>query len=299
VLCRKAGCEVELAEQLNSLSLCYKIKKVSGEAGGSGFYSGTSDNNWRPKSAHISGNPEDDFLIVNPMNMLSGDVWIEDPERANMMCEERVRTHWNWLRKKINRWAEDFCRQHAIPVFHYELSETAPMLGVRESYRVVSEYILAEEDIQKGLSNQSQPDIIAIADHPMDMIKASLRALAMRDEVFYSDWFPLKSVSVNHPYGVPYRCLIPRGWKNLLVACRGAGFTHLAASSCRLSRTMMSLGLAAGQAAVVALKHRCSVYDVYETFLDELQGPLKIKEWVDLYRSCTCKDIQTEQCPVQ
>ena len=57
---------------------------------------------------------------------------------------------------------------------------------------------------------------------------------------------------LHEPYGVPYRCLIPRGFSNLLVACRGAGFRALAASSCRLTRTMMQLGQAAGTAAALA-----------------------------------------------
>jgi hypothetical protein len=38
---------------------------------------------------------------------------------------------------------------------------------------------------------------------------------------------------------------------NLLVACRGASFSSIGASSCRLSRTMMVLGQAAGAAAAL------------------------------------------------
>ncbi|MBN2296628.1 MAG: FAD-dependent oxidoreductase, partial [Pirellulales bacterium] len=44
------------------------------------------------------------------------------------------------------------------------------------------------------------------------------------------------------------------GWTNLMVACRGAGFSKIAASSCRLSRTMIQLGHAAGVAAAMAVK---------------------------------------------
>ena len=54
------------------------------------------------------------------------------------------------------------------------------------------------------------------------------------------------------PYGVPFRCLIPAGYRNLLIACRSASFSSVAASSCRLSRTMMELGQAAGTAAALA-----------------------------------------------
>ena len=49
----------------------------------------------------------------------------------------------------------------------------------------------------------------------------------------------------NGPFGVPFRCLQPREVDNLLVACRGASFPHIAASAARLPRTMIELGEAA------------------------------------------------------
>lgn len=61
------------------------------------------------------------------------------------------------------------------------------------------------------------------------------------------------------PHRIPYRCLVPRGWSNLLVAGRCASFSHVAASSCRLSRTMMALGQAAGLGAAQAARRGCPV----------------------------------------
>ena len=55
-------------------------------------------------------------------------------------------------------------------------------------------------------------------------------------------------------YGIPYECMLPKEIDNLLVACRGSSFTHLAASSARLSRTMLQLGEAACYAAVVCIR---------------------------------------------
>ena len=43
--------------------------------------------------------------------------------------------------------------------------------------------------------------------------------------------------------------MLPKEIDNVLVACRGASFSHIAASSARLSRTMIALGEAAGEAA--------------------------------------------------
>ena len=56
------------------------------------------------------------------------------------------------------------------------------------------------------------------------------------------------------PYGIPYECMLPKEIDNMLVACRGASFSHIASSSARLSRTMMALGEAAGEAAVQCIR---------------------------------------------
>jgi hypothetical protein len=109
------------------------------------------------------------------------------------------------------------------------------MIGIRESYRVITDYILTEHDLVAGLARQTHSDIVAVADHPMD---THGRGGRLRN--------------VKGVYGIPYRCLIPKAFDNLLMAGRGAGFSHLAASSCRLSRTMMALGHAAGIAAAEA-----------------------------------------------
>jgi len=64
------------------------------------------------------------------------------------------------------------------------------------------------------------------------------------------------------PYGIPFRCLIPQDSKNLLIASRAASFSSIAASSCRLSRTMMQLGQAAGTACFIALNNNKFIEDI-------------------------------------
>ena len=98
--------------------------------------------------------------------------------------------------------------------------------------------MLTEKDILSGLSSQNQDEIIALCDHPLD---------------FHGDAGKTKKCSL---YGVPYLSLVPVGMKNLLVAGRIAGFSALAATSCRLSRTMLQLGEAAGTAASLSLEQK-------------------------------------------
>ncbi len=166
-------------------------------------------------------------LNMNMLPTMEGGEFIRlDHQAAYEECRRRVYAQWHHL-------------QTIFPEFQgYRLTWIAPKVGVRESRRIVGEYVLTEHDLSAGLSGQAHEDIICIADHAMDTHGASTGRPGCGD--------------VKAPYGVPYRCLIPRGFDNLLIACRAASFSSLAASSCRLSRTMMQLGQAAGTAAAIA-----------------------------------------------
>ena len=52
---------------------------------------------------------------------------------------------------------------------------------------------------------------------------------------------------LEYPYEIPIECAMTKEFDNLLVACRGASFSHIAASSARLSRAMMSMGEGVGE----------------------------------------------------
>jgi hypothetical protein len=173
-------------------------------------------------------------------------------DRAYLECRRRVRAHWHHLQ---TLWPE--FRQ-------YVLAWIAPALGIRESWRIIGETVLTEHDLLAGISAQERQDIIALADHAMDTHGVSTGRAGC--------------LEMREPYGVPYRCLIPKGFTNLLVACRGASFSSLAASSCRLSRTMMQLGQAAGTAAALASDRRVALPDVPAR---ELRARLRA-QWVQL-----------------
>jgi len=242
-LARALGCEVMLGAdpksrfdepsapeagvlELNAITRCYRIEPCDHPRqeplpeAEIGF----------PHAAFVTG-WSDGTRMVNMMPTLPGRAMIDWGYDDCLRRSERiVRAHWHWLQQ--------------MPEFRqYELAEIAPMLGIREGYRVVTRYVLNEHDLRAGLPHQQHPDLIAVADHPCDIHGAGGR-LAV----------------VNTAYGVPYRCLIPAGsWENLLVACRGAGFSKIAASSVRLQRTMIQLGHAAGLAAAMAVQGRTAV----------------------------------------
>ena len=141
--------------------------------------------------------------------------------QAQAIAQARMHAHWQ-------RMQTDYGFER------YRFKSMFPLVGIRESHRLVGRYVLCEQDVRAGLLRQPrQEEIIALADHPLDthgerkVRGANLKELAQ-------------------PYGIPYDCLLPKEYDNLIAASRGASFSHIAASSCRLSRTMMALGEAAG-----------------------------------------------------
>ena len=166
----------------------------------------------------------------------------------------RVYAHWHYR------------QVHFAEYRAYRMLALAPVLGVRESRRLVGRYVLTQHDLMAGLSDQRHVDLVAIADHALDTHGGGTR--------------PGGPGELAAPYGVPFSCLLPREVDNLMVACRGASFTSLAASSCRLARTMMQLGQAAGTAAALALGHRLDPADVPPALLqDRLRAQHVSLEW--------------------
>jgi hypothetical protein len=237
-VCRALGCETMLGPEpksrfdepsapeepemaLNGISLCYRIRRSDSPA-----RQAPPDPpapGWG-KTAHVSGLPNGD-RIVNPLAILPGKALLDmGYDKALKECKRRVQAHWHWL-------------QGYEAFAGHEFDSFAPMLGIRESYRVVGEYVLTQHDLMAGLEKQTHPDLIALADHSMDVHGSGSKHLGGE---------------LKGPYGVPFRCLIPKGWQNLLVAGRCASFSQIAASSCRLNRTMIQLGRAAGAAAALA-----------------------------------------------
>lgn len=245
-LCAAAGCETMLGEdprarfgepsapeeprrRVNGVSLIYRITP-SARAGIAPLPPGVpAECWWRERFPHACFNqyPCGDWN-VNMLPTMEGEEFLALGPAAYDECRRRIAAHWHHVQTIFDEFRE------------YRVAWVARGLGVRESRRVVGEYVLREGDLVAGLAGQDHEDIIAIADHPFD----THGGRGGCGEVLA-------------PYGIPFRCLVPRGYRNLLVACRGASFSSLAASSCRLSRTMMQLGQAAGTAVGLALQLGC------------------------------------------
>ncbi len=132
-----------------------------------------------------------------------------------------------------------------IPLFRdIELLETAPILGVRESRRIVGDYTITEDDLAAGAHFEDDLTTVTFGVDIHQPDKASQKCVGVR------------------PYGIPYRALIPKGIEGLLVAGRCISGTSVAMASYRVTGDCGAMGEAAGCAAAEAALRGVSVRDV-------------------------------------
>ena len=119
-----------------------------------------------------------------------------------------------------------------------QLSTFGFQIGVRETRRVYGDYRMTREDV---LEARQFDDQISLCGAPIE------------DHGGGADtkWVYLPE---GKTVGVPYRALIPRDGKNLLVAGRCFSATHDAHASVRSMAQTMSMGQAAGTAAALCTK---------------------------------------------
>lgn len=136
------------------------------------------------------------------------------------------------------------------------LSHIAPRIGVRETRRILGQYVLTEHDVLEG---RKFPDAIARGSHHIDIHGAGTA----------QERIPVKH---GNSYDIPYRCLIPRGVDNLFVAGRCLSSTRAANGSTRVMGQCLATGEAAGTAAGMCAKSRA---DSTELPVEALRRQLK------------------------
>jgi hypothetical protein len=116
------------------------------------------------------------------------------------------------------------------------LVRMATQIGVRETRRIVGDYTLTQDDV---LSCARFPDAVACCSYPVDIHNPGGEGTTL---------IPVRG----DYYEIPYRCTLPHGAENLLVAGRPISCDHGAHSSLRIMPTCVALGEAAGVAAAMA-----------------------------------------------
>ena len=113
------------------------------------------------------------------------------------------------------------------------LSQTATGIGVRETRRILGEYVVTEQDAIKGTRF---PDVIAISSNPMP---------SYHDKRFF----------FNHEgFDIPYRSLVPKKVEGLVLTGRCISCEQAPFQSARSMAPAMAIGHASGCAAAMAAK---------------------------------------------
>jgi hypothetical protein len=137
-----------------------------------------------------------------------------------------------------------FCRAR-LPGFETAyVSQIAAIAGVRESRRIVGEYALTSEDCAAA---RKFPDAIARCNYPLDIHDPDRAGGKYQQKLAPGEW-----------YEVPYRCLLPLGVENLLVAGRCISADFEAQSSARIQAPVRAMGEAAGLASALSLERGVS-----------------------------------------
>jgi hypothetical protein len=126
-------------------------------------------------------------------------------------------------------------------------------IGVRETRRVYGDYRLTVDDV---LSARKFGDTIGQCGAPIEDHHPG------RD----TKWVYIPDSGV---YDIPFRCLVPQGLDNVLVAGRCLSATHDAHASCRSMGQTMAMGEAAGTAAALCVRHDSGFRDLDVAALQE------------------------------
>lgn len=141
--------------------------------------------------------------------------------------------------------------------------------GKRESRRLLGDYVLKQDDIDKNVYHEDAsftttwsldlhfPDPVNTRRFPGNEFKAATNHV----------WI--------HPYAVPYRCLYSRNVDNLFMAGRNISVSHVALGTVRVMRTTGMMGEVVGMAAALCKKHGENPRGVYQRHLPELAAMMR------------------------
>ncbi|MBR0277762.1 MAG: FAD-dependent oxidoreductase, partial [Clostridia bacterium] len=139
----------------------------------------------------------------------------------------------------------EFLRKYIPALKNIKILTSADALGIRESRRIVGDYVLKKEDMVKSTHFD---DVIAVCSNFVDIhLKSRVEYIARES---------------NDNYYIPLRSLIVKDFSNLMVAGRCASADHYVMAAIRVMPPCFAMGEAAGICAAFASKGNVSVRDV-------------------------------------
>ena len=164
--------------------------------------------------------------------------------------------------------AEREARRQLVRIVHYlqvnefstyALASSGAKIGIREGRRILGDYVLTSEQVLDRTEPLDFDDGVAVATSQIDfhsLTKPGNSGWRQRLE----------------PYAIPLRCLVAKGFPNLLMAGKCISVDQVVHSSCRMTPTCCAMGQAAGTAAAMAVEKGCA--DIRDVPVPELRKVL-------------------------
>jgi len=139
------------------------------------------------------------------------------------------------------------------------LVTTASLLGVRETRRIIGDYVLTKDDY---VARRSFDDEIARNCYFVDIHTRWAEKDMDQRKAFKAHKDRQIRYQKGESHGIPYRCLTAKGIPNLLVAGRCISTDRVVQGSTRVMPVALVMGEAAGLGAAMALNTNGAVRDV-------------------------------------
>lgn len=151
----------------------------------------------------------------------------------------------------------DFLKKHCPGFENAAFSGIAPRIGIRETRRVMGEYLLTGEEAAQAVK---QRDVITKGAHHIDIHQDGTRQVRI-------------PIADGGSYDIPFGCLIPKTTKNLLTAGRCISTDRTANGTTRMMGQCLGTGHAAGTAASLCIAS--AFEDVRQLSIPALQAKLR------------------------
>jgi hypothetical protein len=167
-----------------------------------------------------------------------------DATDARQLSEAHVRG------RELVQHLAGFVRKYLPGCEEAYLVSSGVQIGVRETRRIIGDYVLTLDDY---LARRSFEDEIARNAYYIDIhLSKTEWERQLGEEI---DWAEkIHQYAPGESHGIPYRCLVPKGLTNVLVAGRCISTDRATQGSVRVMPNCFALGEAAGCAAAWAAK---------------------------------------------
>jgi len=201
------------------------------------------------------------MIAITPVSLARKEVFVNSTRVGNLDATDTERLSAALPELVAQVWQCATFLRRRVPGFEQAVfSGLAPKIGIRETRRIVGEYVLSGDDV---LHARKRPeDGVAKGAHELDMHGSGLAHTR-------------HMIKDGGSYDIPYGALIPRGVRNVLVAGRCISSTREALSSARVMGTCLAMGQAAGTAAAMCVAAPAWTGDVRSVDVGRLRDVLR------------------------